>query len=171
ASRTAFLISFVLIAVNTIAAPKFAALYHKGDMEALGSIARHSAKLMAIFASPVLLLFLIFPGWVMAIFGSQYADHGLILAVLAIGQFINVATGSVGYLLVMTGNERLQLYGISAVTVVSIVLYLTLIPAFGITGAAIATGVSVASQNLLACYLVYRALGIKTIPWPGLKFR
>lgn len=170
ASRTAFLISFVLIAVNTIAAPKFAALYHKGDMEALGSIARHSARLMALFASPALLLCLIFPGWVMGIFGRQYTEGGLILAVLAIGQFVNVATGSVGYLLIMTGHERLQLYSTAAVAALSIALYLTLIPAFGITGAAIATGVSVAAQNLLACYLVYRTLGIKTLPLPGLKF-
>ena len=46
ASRTATLTSFILLAVNTAAAPKFAALYRLGDLATLGQLARNCTKLM-----------------------------------------------------------------------------------------------------------------------------
>ena len=54
ANRAAMLTSFVLLAVNSISAPKFAALHRTGDLATLGSVARRSAKLMAVLASPIL---------------------------------------------------------------------------------------------------------------------
>ena len=43
----------------------------------------------------------------MSLFGPEFRAGGPVLTILAAGQYVNVLTGSVGYLLMMTGNERL----------------------------------------------------------------
>jgi O-antigen/teichoic acid export membrane protein len=171
AFRTAMLTSFVLVAVNSISAPKFAALYRQGDIEALGSIARNSAKLMTLMASPVLLLFVLAPGWIMGIFGPQFVDGGTVLAIITLGQFVNVATGSVGYLLMMSGHEHLMRNIVAVVAFTCIFLNALLIPHFGVTGGAVATATCLSLQNLLASFYVYKAISIKVIPWPYFKRR
>ncbi len=165
ARRTAFTTTLVLTAVNSIAAPKFAELYEKGDMDALGATARNSARMMVLFAAPVLLLFTVAPGWVMGLFGPEFTTGGTVLLVLALGQFVNVATGSVGFVLVMTGNEPLARNTTALAAGVGLILNIALIPPFGAVGAAIATAVSMASLNLPAAYLVKNRLGISMLPF------
>jgi O-antigen/teichoic acid export membrane protein len=92
ANRTAALTSFVLLAVNSISAPKFAALHRAGDLATMGSIARKSARLMAILASPVLALFVLAPGPVLRLFGDEFVVGAPVLTILALGQFVNVVT-------------------------------------------------------------------------------
>lgn len=164
ASRTAALLSFILIAVNSISAPKFAALHAHGDMEALGSLAQGSAKIMVVLASPILLIFVLVPGWVMGLFGPQFLEGSMVLTILAIGQFINVATGSVGYLLMMSGNESLMKNTITASALLNIILNLILIKSWGLIGAAVATAVSLAAMNVILAYMVWVHLKIWTIP-------
>lgn len=165
ASRTAMLTSLILMSVNSISAPKFAELYKKKDMDALGATARNTAKLMTVVASPLLLLFLIAPQWVMGMFGEEFQKGGILLSILAIGQFVNVATGSVGYLLMMSGNEKLMRNNVAFVAVISVVLNTFLVPLYGPFGAAIATAVCLSSQNLIAAYMVNSRLGINTMSW------
>lgn len=164
AHRTAFLTTLMLTAVNSIAAPKFAELYHRKDLDSLGSTARNSARMMALLALPVLLVFVAFPGFVMGLFGPGFEVGAGVLVILAVGQFVNVSTGSVGFVLIMTGRERTARTNAAVAAGVSIALQVVLIPRFGAYGAAVATAVSVAMLNLTAAYLVYRSLGIWTLP-------
>ncbi len=165
AQRTALLTSFILIAVNSISAPKFAELHQRGDMQALEATAVGAARLMTLLALPVLAVFLLFPDWVLRLFGAEFAEGGTILSILALGQFVNVATGSVGYLLMMTGHEKLMRNNIIFCVAINLVLNLILVPRYGIMGAAVATSVTMASQNLVAAILVWRHLGIVTLPF------
>lgn len=166
ASRTAMLTSFILVAVNSIAVPKFAALYRQGNLEELGSTARYSAKLMTLLASPLLLMFLLMPGWIMGMFGAYFVKGRVVLSILAVGQFINVATGSVGYLLMMSGNEQLLRNNIIFTALLNICLNTILIYKLGILGAAVATALSLSIMNLISTWLVYRKLAILTLPIP-----
>jgi len=168
ANRTAALTSFVLIAVNSIAAPKFAALYRKGDLTALGQTARNSAKLMSIMACPALVVFMLAPGQVMSIFGPQYEGGKWTLSILAAGQFVNVVTGSVGYLLMMCGHEQLIMKVTALSAFINIVLNAALIPELGVTGAAIADATTFGLQNLIMAWFVWRRLGIWTLPSFGI---
>lgn len=165
ASRTAMLTSLILTSVNSISAPKFAELYKKKDMTALGTTARNTAKMMTLIASPLLLLFLVAPQWVMGMFGDEFQKGGILLSILAIGQFINVATGSVGYLLMMSGNEKLMRNNVAMVAVMSVVLNVFFVPIYGVLGAVITTAVCLSSQNLIAAYMVNSCLGINTMSW------
>ncbi|MCF7992568.1 MAG: oligosaccharide flippase family protein [Thiohalocapsa sp.] len=163
AQRTALLITFVLLAVNTIAAPKFAALFRTGNHAALRHSALSATKLMVLFSLGPLIAMLLFPRAFLMLFGAEFGAGSTALRILALGQFLNVATGSVGFLLSMTGHEAKLRDTVLIASVLAVLLGFALIPSYGITGAAIATAAGVATQNLLGVYQVSRAHGFNTL--------
>ena len=167
ASRTAALISFVLFAVNSIAAPKFAELYRQKRLADLQTTAVHSVALMTFMALPLLLLFVVAPGPIMSIFGPDFASGALVLVVLAIGQFVNVVTGSVGYLLAMTGHGKPLRNTLAVSAGLHVALCLAVAPHFGAVGTAIAMALTMAFMNARLTYCVWQHLGIVTLPFLG----
>ncbi|WP_269618873.1 oligosaccharide flippase family protein [Zhongshania sp. BJYM1] len=163
AQRTAMLTSFVLIAVNLVVAPRFAALYRQDDSRGLEILAIKSVKIICVLALPVVGGMLIFPEKLMGIFGEEFVTGAYLLQILAIGQFVNAVTGSVGFLLIMSGNER----DMRTVTLISgslaMVLTWGMTVAFGVLGAALATAIAVSAQNLMAVYFVKKRLGFNTL--------
>jgi O-antigen/teichoic acid export membrane protein len=166
AQRAAALVGLVLIAANSIVAPKFATLHRQGDMVALGRVVRHSALLMTLMASPALLLLLLAPQWVMTLFGPEFSAGWLMLVIMALGQLVNVMTGSVGFLLMMTGHERSFLSANALAVLICAGFAALLIPNFGGLGAAIAAAVSLAVVNLLRVRYVWLNLHIMVLPIP-----
>lgn len=163
AQRTALLVSFILMAVNMVVGPRFAALHAAGDMDGLRNMALTAVRLMALGSMPVVAVMLIFPGFLMGLFGEGFIGGALLLQVLAIGQFINVLTGSVGYLLTMSGHERDLRNTLLIVAPISVVITFILVPLYGAFGAALSTALAVGAQNLLAVYWVKRRLGFNTL--------
>jgi len=161
--RTATLISFVLLAVNTIAQPKFAELYAKKEFEALANTAHKATLLMTVFAAPIAAAFLLAPSPVMRLFGPEFEAGSTSLQILAVGQFVNVAAGSVGVLLVMSGHDRDFRNVQIIVAIVVLLLNAWLIPEFGAVGAAAAGTSALIVQNLLFAYFVWTRLGILMI--------
>lgn len=159
AHRTALLTSIVLMAVNSIAAPKFAAQYNQNDMLGLHQVAIWSARLMLVICLPVVGFLMMFPELVMGLFGSEFVAGSTVLMVLALGQLVNVTTGSVGFLLSMTGHERELLKSTVIAAVLMLVLCAWLIPAYGMMGAAVAQAVSLSFQMFISSWFVKRALG------------
>jgi len=160
ASRTAMLTSFVLIAVNSIAAPKFAELYKQGDIISLELLASNSIKLMVLTSTPILLIFVFFPELVLSLFGNEFIQGAKILTILAVGQFVNVSTGSVGYLLIMSGNEKVLHFNLLFCALLCILLNIVLVKEYGLLGAAIASSITLSLQNIISFYLVKRKLGL-----------
>jgi O-antigen/teichoic acid export membrane protein len=66
---------------------------------------------------------------------------------------VNAITGSVGYLLAMSGHEKDYCNVVLVSGSLAVILALVLTPWFGATGAAIATALAVASQNFLSMFL------------------
>jgi len=169
--RTALLISFVLVAVNTIAQPKFAELYARSEMDTLAVIANKATILMTGFAAPVLLLFLVAPEVILSAFGDGFVEAAVPLQILAVGQFINVAAGSVGVLLVMSSKEREYRNVQVVAAAVVLCLNIVLIPSQGAIGAAVAASAGLIVQNVLFGYFVWAKLGIVTVGFGGAAHR
>lgn len=160
AKRLALTASFVLIAVNNIAAPKFSALHHQGDHNALARVARHSARLTLIVAAPILLALMFFSSFFLGIFGSGFKAGSTVLVVLALGQLVNVATGSVGQLLAMTGHEKVLRNIFIVTTCLNLLVNYLLVPKLGMIGAAVASTSSVVMSNIISVWFVKTKLGI-----------
>jgi len=170
ATRVALLVGLMLASVNTIVAPKFASLYASGDLEALGAIARTSVRYLRWLGAPVTLSVILGQDYIMGAFGDEFVPGGTALAILALGQYIGLACGSVGYLLIMTGHDR-QYRRCSAISslLLTAVALLT-IPTFGVVGAALSYAVATAALNIQAAWYVHRLLGISVIHRPRLRY-
>ena len=123
------------------------------------------------FALPFLILAWIFPERIMALFGPGFASGGRALAILATGQFVNVLTGSVGELLLMSGHEKSLRRCLIAATGISVALHTALVPRFGVEGAAAANALTLAALNLGALGCVRRRLSIDVLPLPRFALR
>ena len=154
AQRTAMLTSFVLMVVNMVVAPRYAHMWKNGDMAGIQRLAKWSTRGMIVMVTPVVLIMIILPERVMSLFGRGFDEAGILLAIMAVGQFINVATGSVGYLLNMSGHEkdfrRVTLF-VGPLTIILVILFTH---SYGVVGAAIGTAVGMLMQNLGAIYMV-----------------
>lgn len=107
--------------------------------------------LMLAIAGPPILLALLFPRELLAIaFGPEFAVAGPALAVMAIGQAVNVAAGPVGGLLTMGGRERLILLNTLVAFAMAVTLSVLLIPKMGLMGAAIAYSVTIGARRGMA---------------------
>lgn len=168
AHRLAIVVNFILLVFNSIIAPQFASLHKRGALAELENLVNKSTLYMSAFALPLLLSFLIVPDLWLALFGTEFRAAAPLLSILAFAQFINVATGSVGFLLNMTGHQHEMRNIVLFIGALTIVLNFALIPMIGIWGATVATATALIVQNLLAAWRVYKVLGIVTLP--GLKF-
>lgn len=159
AQRTAMLTSFVLMVVNMVVAPRYAQMWKKGDVVGIQRLARWSTRGMIAMVSPIFLFMVFLPQQVMSVFGDNYEQAAPLLVIMVIGQFINVATGSVGYLLNMSGHEKDFRRITFFVGPLTIFLAFTFISIWGVTGAAYATAIGVSLQNLGAMLVVKKRLG------------
>jgi O-antigen/teichoic acid export membrane protein len=167
--NTTVLVSFILMAVNNVSAPRFAVMYNQGKMEQLKNYARNTTRLMTLAALPVTLVLWIFPEFILSFFGKDFTDGAWLLRILATGQFVSVVSGSVGYLLNMTGHEKDMRNVMTINAILAVVLALILNPIYGAIGSALSTAIAIASTNLMAVGLVKKRLGFSTISILGFK--
>lgn len=162
ALRITGLAAFLLTAFIMVVSPKFAAMYEAGDIANIERIAKHSTRLMFAILVPPLLLCILAPEFVMAIFGKGFQDAGLSLAILAVGQLVFTALSMAGQLLLMTRREK-SLRNIMFVSLaMNVALSVVLAPMYGAPGVAVAHVVAYALTGLAAQYAVKREIGITT---------
>lgn len=165
AQRVANTFMLVLVAFNSVFAPRFPGLYQRGDLVALERLARRSTRMMLAVTALPFIVCIIFSSEVMSVFGAEFTQGGLCMAILCVGQLINIATGSVGFLLNMTGHEAVTRQIVLVISSITLVLGTVVIALFGVLGAAIVTAAGIAAQNLWMAYVVQSKLGISTRPW------
>lgn len=161
AFKTAAGVSFILAAVNAIAAPMFATLYTQGDDAGLKKLTATVARLMFYPTLVFALLLVIFGDRVLGMFGDEFVAARWVMTVLILGQLVNVGAGSVGYLMEMTGHHRQCAYVLGCSAILNLILNAILIPTMGIMGAAIATTLAMALWNVWLHQLVVKYLGVK----------
>ena len=133
------LILVVAAAVTYIFLPVAARLSGLKDMKTLGEMFATTARWMMIFTVPIFFLFTLLPhASIVTVFGKSYVGGDSALMLISVGAFVSILFGPVNAALAGMGVTRPLLIstGISAVS--NLVLSFTLIPTFGLMGAAIA---------------------------------
>lgn len=161
ATKLAVFLSVPLVAVNAVVPPLFAKFHQLGELANLEMLAQTSARWMYYSSLPIALLLILLAPSILGLFGEDFLKARLALYILVTAQLINVAAGSVGLLLQMTGHQwemmRLQI----VVGVATLILMPTLAYAMGLNGISLATALSIASINILTVVACWRCLGIK----------
>jgi O-antigen/teichoic acid export membrane protein len=96
------------------------------------------------------------------LFDARYEDGWLPLVILALGQLVNVGTGSIGDLLVMTGHQKNWFKISGTMLVVNIALNCLFVPRWGLAGAAFGTACALGGMFFLGLLRVRHLLRI----WP-----
>jgi len=169
ALKVATVTSITLMAINSMAAPKFAEFYSKNDMKSLQHVVSQSSRLIFWTSLPILIISVVFPEQLLGIFGEEFKSASWALIILCIGQFVNAASGSVGYILQMTGKEKVFQYIILFSMMINIILNYLLIPDYGMEGAAVASVVSIVFWNITALFYLKKIMYIRTFYFPFLE--
>jgi O-antigen/teichoic acid export membrane protein len=163
AERGAHVTALSLVLVNMVIAPSIVRVYKEGDVMELQRLSRRTAR--GAFVMTLLLatgLVVLGKPIIDLVFGVEYVDIAYLpMVVLVLGQLVNVAFGSVGLLLSMSGHERLTLLGQFAGLVTIVVLALLLIPKYNELGAAIAAAGGLVVWNCVLGFAVARRLKIR----------
>jgi O-antigen/teichoic acid export membrane protein len=163
ASRAAELTSFLMVAGNMVLAPKISRLYHSGEHALLRRMVRGATRRILIASIPLALILVIAAQPLLThLYGQQYAEGAAVLQILAIAQILTVASGPLGTLLNMTGHEKVNTKNMIVAVALNIVLNALLIPTYGASGAASATGVSLVFSRILLWSSVRRHLRLRS---------
>ena len=150
-----------LVAVNYMFSPFVADLHARGERDRLNSLYQSLTRWMVIGTLPLLLVLAVVPGPSLRLFGAGFASGSTPLRILLIGQFVNVATGSVGFILVMVGRTVWDLTVYALSFALDIAIAFVLAPRLGAEGAAVAQMAALVVSNGLGLYLVWRFVRIQ----------
>ena len=162
-------VSITLMAINSIASPKFAEKFSNNDISGMGKVAMQSAKLIFWTTIPLASILLIFPKFFMGIYGSEFLIGVEVLRWLIIGRVVNALSGSVGNLMQMTGQQNNYMKILIVGSIINVTLNYILIPIYGIKGAAFASVFSLSFWNITMVYMVKKKFGFSTFYIPFIK--
>jgi O-antigen/teichoic acid export membrane protein len=160
ATKSATLVSYVLVAVSAMTAPMFSELKTRNDRAGLQRLVAVSAQWVFWPTLFIAIAIAALAPFILGLFGSGFTVAHWALLVLLFGQLVNAACGPVGYLLSMTGyqDDTARVYGITAVFNVALCYAGARI--YGLTGAACATTFSMIAWNVWLYSLTRRRLKI-----------
>jgi len=160
AIQIATLVAIFLSAFNSIFASTISDFYHKKKKENLNSLFKTITRWGFYSGLLIFLIILISPNEILKLFGQEFIKGKNSLLILSLGQLINVGVGATGFMLNMTGREKIESLNAFGVLVINIILNLILIPKIGILGAAIATATSLGIINILRVIEIHFSLKI-----------
>jgi O-antigen/teichoic acid export membrane protein len=161
AVRGAELAAYSLVVSNFVLQPSFARLYASGDFGKLQRVITLGARGAFVLSIPVAFVMIVFSRQLMGgLFGAEFERGGLCLIILALGQVVSAASGSPEQVLNMTGHERQVLVGFAAGVIANVILNFTLIPLWGMNGAALSSVFGLLAMKVVNGWALRTTLGL-----------
>lgn len=160
AAKTIALVQFVYFSVKAAAAPRFSAIMAAKDDDALAAFAGQAARWAFWPALGVGLCVLALGEFLLSLFGSAFTSGYILMVILFAGILTKASIGPGEILLTMAGKQKLCVALYAVTLAANIGLNLTLIPHFGLVGAASATAGAMVVEAVLLHITVRRVLGI-----------
>jgi O-antigen/teichoic acid export membrane protein len=161
ATKTAMLVTYLLVALNAVTAPLFSEFELRGDRAGLQRLVSVSEQWVFWPTLVLAALLALLAPHILALFGPRFVTARWALYVLLVGQLANAGCGAVGYLLGMTGHQKdtARVYGITAVF--NVALCYVGARTYGLTGAACATTFSMVTWNVWLHHVTKKRIGIR----------
>jgi O-antigen/teichoic acid export membrane protein len=174
AARISQVLLLFLTSLSLVFSPFAADLHARGQRERLDELFKRSTRWALAATLPLLIVLFVAADDVLHAFSSRFEAGEGALRILLAGQTVNVATGSVAFVLIMTGFTGLDLLDNVLGIAVLVGLAAALTAALGIEGTAIAAAVSVAGLNIVRLVQVRSRVGIQPyeraylrLAWPA----
>jgi O-antigen/teichoic acid export membrane protein len=153
--------TLVLAATRLAVAPQIAGLLARGETRQAEDLNAVATGWIVAASWPLYLALAVFGPFVLTLFGTEFRGGAVAMAILASAMALVLATGNVQTVLLMGGKSSWNLLDKVVVVVLMVVLHLLLVPSFGIIGAAVAWGVSMLVDNVLAVVQVRYLMGLR----------
>lgn len=160
ANKTALLVSLPLIAINAVLPPLFSHLHQQGERRQVEALGRVASRWTYFLALPLALGCLLLAPHLLEWFGPGFEAAALALRLLALAQLVNVACGSVGFLLAMTGHQVILTRLLAGAALAGLPLVGLGAALGGLTGLAAAKAAWLVGVNVGMSLAVRRTLGV-----------
>ena len=163
AARAAQVILLFIISVSLMFSPFVADLHARGEREKLDRLFKQLTRWTMAATLPLFVVLAVTPASALRLFGSAFGAGQTALLILLLGQLVNVATGTVGFILIMVGRTGwdLVVYALSVAFDIGAAMLLISGLGLGMEGAAVAGAVTMALSKLARLWLVWRFVGIQ----------
>ncbi|MCB0396242.1 MAG: flippase [Flavobacteriales bacterium] len=148
------IVSITLVAVTSITGPKFSEMFYSNDRLQLKRFMWKVSGLSFFTSLPAAIIIFLVPGYLLGWVGDDFVHGTTPLIILTINQLVHALAGVNGLLLEMTNQEKVARNILFVSVVLNVVLNYIWIPEYGITGAALATTVSMSSRNVISVLYV-----------------
>lgn len=163
AKRLVVLLAMPLLIVNAVMAPIIAEMYAQKKSIELERYLRMSATMGGYLSLILIIVFIIFGSEILAfVYGDYYRSGFSILAILCVGTFANVWSGSCGQVLMMTGGQRSIMFITLGTGCLLITSTLAVVGEYGIVGVALVTSGVTTLQYILFVVFAKRHTGMWT---------
>jgi O-antigen/teichoic acid export membrane protein len=162
-------IAMPLFSVGTMFAPTIAELHSKGEHVKLAIMYKIVNKWTITLSLPIFLVATLFSRTLLQLSGKTFIDAWPLLVISAIGSMVNAATGSFGYILMMTGYQKWSFANSVTSVTLNIIFGALLIPHYGAMGAALATMIALILISVMRYIQVRLLLKMNPYAWDVLK--
>lgn len=163
AVRAAQVILLFIISVSLMFSPFVADLHARGERQKLDRLFKQITRWTMAATLPLFVVLAVTPGSALRLFGSEFGAGQTALLILLLGQLVNVATGTVGFVLIMVGRTGwdLVVYGLSVAFDIGAAVLLVGGLGLGMEGAALAGALTMALSKVARLWLVWRFVHIQ----------
>ncbi|TIH18572.1 polysaccharide biosynthesis protein [Marinifilum sp. JC120] len=160
AMKVAVSISILLYTFNSVYAPQISTAYAREDYASIRSLYRDATHALTFFSFILLAGVAVYSDVIMRFFGVEYEAGTACLLWMLLGQICNCYTGPVGYLLILSGKSKLEVFNTVAGLILNAGLCLLLYNNLGVSGAGLAFCLSNVLINLLRYFQCRKFFGI-----------
>ncbi len=167
AAKTLTLIAFVHFAVSAAVAHRFSEYHVASDHARLKAILADSIRwtFWASLASAVVILAMGRP--LLSLFGTRFVEGYQLMFILSVGLLARASVGPVERLLSMLGEQSACAMIYASAFALNLALCITLIPRFGMEGAAISTASALVVESILLFWVTKIRLGFHVFVFGG----
>ena len=167
---TSKLLGVVLSPIGMIFGPVIVGLYAKNRIDELRRTYSSVTKWIFSLVFPGFLLMVLFSERIlMILFGDAYVSGSTALGILAFGVLITAMVGPASLVITAYGRTKIIMWCSFFGASVNVLLNVFLIPEYGINGAAVATGFSLALITILHLVFAYKIGGVQPFRWSYVK--
>ena len=160
AVKTLALVHFVYFAVKAGSAHHYSRYFTAGDTARFDSFVRDTVKWTFWPSLLMAIVILALGKFLLGLFGAEFTVGYPLMFVLAIGIIARASVGPAEAVLTMSGNQNVCAGVYGAALLINILLNLSLIPQFGLFGAAWATTITMMFEATALYAITLRRLGV-----------
>jgi O-antigen/teichoic acid export membrane protein len=140
--KTANALSEISDSLISVFNPMISASFEKGDLSTLSSQLKILSRWIFSLTVPLILFALFHAQSILSVLGDRFIGGEISLIILLLGFLVQMTTAPAALMLIMSGNSRITLMNSIGMGVINLILFLILIPMYGIEGASAAVAIS-----------------------------